>query len=433
LLVVFVAIAAANSTNSAELKLRQQFGAWKAKYTKTYTSSTTEEKYFAAWSTNLALVTKHNAEADNGVHTFSLAMNHLADLSADEYRQTYLGKKNRDGGSASGTFEPDYSQTAPDSVDWRTKGIVTAVKNQGQCGSCWAFSAVASMEGAYNMANNGTDSCKTTCGPNKSPCCSFSEQEIVDCTAGGADDCSAGGEMHDGMLEIVNHHGGSINTDEQYPYTSGGGTALGKCLAKDATAVKAGFTGYMNVSGNGMPAAPYGNETALMYAIWKTPVISVAIDASEQTFQLYSTGVYSNPACKRRQSQLDHGVSLVGYGGGGSSDATPYWIVKNSWAATWGNDGYIWMTRSGENQCGIATDPQYVVITPPQPTPPPPPTPPTPPPPTPAPGPNCNVTPDARMLCGGKEILNQAACEAAGNCCWSQEPITSIWCYNPAS
>lgn len=90
------------------------------------------------------------------------------------------------------------------------------------------------MEGAYNPAHNGSidAKCTTTCGPNKKPCCVFSEQELVDCTQGGVDTCDKGGEMHDGMMEIVKNHGGSINTETQYPYTSGGGTTLGKCLVK---------------------------------------------------------------------------------------------------------------------------------------------------------------------------------------------------------
>jgi cathepsin L len=171
------------------------------------------------------------------------------------------------------------------------------------------------MEGAYNNANNGSidAACTTTCGSSKTPCCVFSEQEIVDCALGGADDCDKGGEMHDGMLEIANNHGGAINTEKQYPYTSGGGVTLGKCKAQDAIAVKAGFTGYMNVTGNGMSQAPYGNETALQIAISKTPIISVGIDASKSTFQLYSSGVYNEPMCQRKQDELDHGVSLIGY------------------------------------------------------------------------------------------------------------------------
>jgi cathepsin L len=109
-----------------------------------------------------------------------------------------------------------------------------------------------------------------------------------------------------------------------------------------------------------MAAAPYGNETALMYAIWKQPVVSVGIDASSNKFQLYSSGVYNVPTCKRRSDLLDHGVSLIGYGT--SKAGVAYWIVKNSWNSMWGMEGYIWMSKDKANQCGIATDATYALI-----------------------------------------------------------------------
>ena len=143
------------------------------------------------------------------------------------------------------------------------------------------------MEGAYNLKNNGTvaSQCKgNTCGPDDKPCCSFSEQEIVDCTLNGADTCNKGGEMHDGYLEIVNNQGGKINTESQYPYTSGGGTSAGQCHAKPGNAVPTGITGYANVT--------HGDETALKAAAAQKGIISIGIDASRMTFQFYSHGVY---------------------------------------------------------------------------------------------------------------------------------------------
>lgn len=330
------------------------FAAWKQAFGKTYTG-VEHAKREGIWRKNLQLVQSHNADE---TQTFTLAMNNMADLENEEYQRFYLGKRASTMSSQAIETFVDDGRDLPDSVNWRLEGVSGPVKDQGQCGSCWAFSAVATMEGAYNLKHNGSipSTCTATCGPNKNPCCTFSEQEIVDCTLKGADTCNLGGEMHDGIMEIATNHGGKINTEKQYPYT---GKSTKKCKADDSSAVNAGIKGYANVTGVGMQKAPYGNETALKAAIAQKPVISVGIDASSFKFQLYSKGIYNAKNCKRQSDQLDHGVSLIGYGTSSGSD---YWVVKNSWNAGWGMDGYIWMTRGTENQCGIATDATYALI-----------------------------------------------------------------------
>ena len=227
--------------------------------------------------------------------TYTLELNKFAGMSNDEFRQQYFGMRPSDTGPR------DFAQyqgngTAPSSWDWRQKGAVTKVKNQGQCGSCWAFSAVATMEGRYNQDT----------GLSGSKLVEFSEQEVVDCTLKGADTCNLGGEMHDGIEEIAKNHGGKIQTEKSYPYTSGNGKSKGKCKAKDNLAIDAGITGYTQVKS--------GDETALMNAVFNKPVISVGIDASSYDFQLYSGGVYNEKSCQNGMDQLDHGVAVVGYG-----------------------------------------------------------------------------------------------------------------------
>ena len=210
--------------------------------------------------------------------------------------------------------------------------VVTDVKNQGSCGSCWAFSAVATMEGRYALDSGDLQE--------------FSEQELVDCTMNGTYTCEMGGEMHDGIDEIALNHGGKINTETQYPYE---GRDSKTCNAKDDEAIDAGITGYANVT--------VGDEDALKAAAYARPIISVGIDASSISFQMYFGGVYDPIFCS--STRLDHGVSVVGYGT--SETGKDYWWVKNSWGRGWGEKGYIEMARNKKNKCGIATDACYAL------------------------------------------------------------------------
>ncbi|KAF0716792.1 Aste57867_2665 [Aphanomyces stellatus] len=289
-------------------------------------------KRFKAFQTSLKRIEEHNRGYDAGEQTFALGLNHLADLTDDEYKQMLSYKRSNTPSKAAFTYVNQHDND-PDSWDWRDHKVVTPVKNQGQCGSCWAFSAVASMESVYALATGKLES--------------FSEQELVDCVDGGEDDCNHGGEMAHGFIEIIEHHQGKIDREKDYPYTA---ESKHKCLAKDDKAI-GHFTSYGNVTS--------GDENALKSAVANHGVVSIAIDASSFLFQLYSHGVFSYSFCKNKYDELDHGVSAVGYGNYKGKD---FWLVKNSWGPEWGQKGYILMTRNKKNQCGVATDAAFPIM-----------------------------------------------------------------------
>ncbi|CAL5033543.1 unnamed protein product [Urochloa decumbens] len=213
----------------------------------------------------------------------------------------------------------------PQSVDWRTKGAVTPIKDQGQCGCCWAFSAVAAVEGIVKISTRKL--------------ISLSEQELVDCDVHGEDQGCNGGEMDDAFKFIINN--GGLTTESNYPYTA----QDGQCKAGSNSA--ATIKGYEDV--------PANDEASLMKAVANQPV-SVAVDGGDMTFQFYSGGVMTG-SCG---TDLDHGIAAIGYGK--SSDGTKYWLMKNSWGATWGENGFLRMEKDisdKKGMCGLAMQPSY--------------------------------------------------------------------------
>jgi cathepsin L len=285
-------------------------------HSKVYEHDEFEHRY-SAFKDNYDFV--QNWEGDFGV-----GLNAFADLTNAEFNAMYKGLSIIATPMAVDTVP---LPQIPASVNWTAQGAVTAIKNQGQCGSCWSFSTTGSVEGCVEIASGKL--------------VGLSEQNLVDCsTAQGNDGCN-GGLMDQAFQYIVSN--GGIDTEASYPYTA---TGPNKCRYNSANSA-ATITSYTDIQS--------GSENALTSAAVNQP-ISVAIDASLNSFQLYTHGVYYAPGCS--SSNLDHGVLVVGYGTD-SSSSQDYYIVKNSWGTQWGMEGYIWMSRNRNNNCGIATSASY--------------------------------------------------------------------------
>ena len=308
------------------------FTTWANLHGRTYESATERDYRESVYTRNLLTIVKHNSHG----HPWTLDVNKFSDLTSSEFAALYVQ------GGYNAT-RPSYRRhsynwqllytnitTLPISVDWTSQGAVTPVKDQGQCGSCWAFSATGSMEAAWFL-KNGT-------------LVSLSEQQLVDCsTAQGNQGCN-GGLMDYAFQYVVSNHG--ITSEAAYPYTA---TGPNTCLASGLP-VFAQVQQYKDV--------PVGSDVALMTALTQQPV-SVAVEADQATFQHYSSGVMT-ASCG---SQLDHGVLVVGYGTDGGQD---FYKVKNSWGLSWGENGYIRLGRGSQygntGQCGILMDPSYPVV-----------------------------------------------------------------------
>ncbi|XP_057949704.1 zingipain-2-like [Malania oleifera] len=315
------------SSERTEEEVMGIYERWLADHRKTYNGLGEKQERFQIFKDNLRFIEEHNALN----RSYKVGLNRFADLTNEEFRSMYLGgnymrsfAKSR--GSSSSRYAFRAGDELPESVDWRAKGAVNPVKDQGQCGSCWAFSTIAAVEGINQIVTGKL--------------VSLSEQELVDCDTLYNSGCNGG--VMDYAFEFIIGNGG-INTEQNYPYTA----ADGSCDESLMRAKAASIDGFEDV--------PPFDEKSLKKAVANQPV-SVAINAGGRAFQLYDSGVFTGEC----GTELDHGVAAVGYG---TENGKDYWIVRNSWGAGWGETGYIRMQRNlAENsfgKCGIAMQPSY--------------------------------------------------------------------------
>ncbi|XP_065857740.1 senescence-specific cysteine protease SAG39-like [Euphorbia lathyris] len=306
-----------------DASMQAQHEQWMTHYGRVYKDSTEKEMRFNIFKQNVHLIESFNKDE---AKSYKLGINQFADLTNEEFKTSRNGFKGHMCSEQAGPFRYENISAIPTSMDWRKKGAVTAIKDQGQCGSCWAFSTVAAVEGITQLTSGKL--------------ISLSEQELVDCDTKGEDQGCEGGLMDDGFKFIIGNQG--ITTETNYPYEAADGT----CNTKEEANHAAKITGYEDV--------PANDEGALTKAVANQP-IAVAIDASGSEFQFYSSGIFTG-SCG---TELDHGVTAVGYG---SSSGMNYWVVKNSWGSQWGEEGYIRMQKdidAKEGLCGIAMQASY--------------------------------------------------------------------------
>jgi cathepsin L len=307
---------------------------FKEKFGKQYESEEEESYRQTVWEENKETILSHNSED----HSYSLGENEFSDMTSDEF-VTFFNGLSTDGGVKGGKmFRSDVAVAdLPSSVNWTAAGYTTPVKNQLQCGSCWAFSSTGSLEGQWFKKYKKL--------------VSLSEQNLVDCSAKQGNHGCGGGLM-DFAFKYVKLNGG-IDTEASYPYTA----KTGKVCKYNVTNKGANLTSWVDI--------PTGSEQDLQKAVATIGPVSVGIDAHLPTFQHYKRGVYHDKHCSSHR--LDHGVLVVGYGVEQPEEneehkAKDYWIVKNSWGPSWGDHGYLKMARNKKNACGIATAAVYPVV-----------------------------------------------------------------------
>ena len=282
-----------------------------------------EGSHFTHMLSNFAnnddIIETHNSNEDN---TYTLGHNQFSHMSFDEFKayvRLGLDQPVPETVAEYVLEAPSDLSALPASVDWSTKGAVTGVKDQGNCGSCWSFSATGALEGAYQIKYGSL--------------VSFSEQNLVSCDT---IDSACNGGLMDNAFSWTKTNGG-LCTEAGYPYTSGTTGQKGTCTTtctKNTGVTPKSFT---DVARN--------SDSALMTAIAQQPV-SIAIQANQPAFQLYKSGVLTGTC----GSNLDHGVLAVGYGTW--TDGTDYYKVKNSWGTGWGMSGYILIQRGNPQRCG---------------------------------------------------------------------------------
>ena len=261
---------------------------------------------------------------ENGPKSYETGMSKFADMTAQEFAKTYLNLDfNAYALINTKSVHAKSKNAAPDAFDWRDKGVVSNVKDQGSCGSCWAFSTIANLEGLYALEKGVV---KT-----------FSEQLLVDCDT---EDSGCNGGLMELSFEWLKNNGGFM-LESDYPYKNKKQT----CQQDPSKFVDMKVTGYVKLGDSTEEFSPV-DEDEIKEFLYETGPLAIALNATP--LQLYMGGIFDVPSWLCGSSGINHAVTLVGYG----SDSKDYWIVKNSWGKSWGESGYFRIAR-GKGTCGV--------------------------------------------------------------------------------
>nr|ABG73218.1 cathepsin L 2 precursor [Diaprepes abbreviatus] len=342
LVVLLATLVAYSHAISYQVLVQEQWEQFKLEHGKVYESESENEYRQSVFMENLFQINEHNKLYEMGLSSYQMAMNHLGDLTKDEFMRIYtvnmpqLPQSENLSDSEPWLDLPQDLQgfvtyalptnldevDLPTDIDWRQKGAVTPVKNQRNCGSCWSFSATGALEAQWFKKTNKL--------------ISLSEQQLVDCSGRYGNHGCHGGWMH-WAFGYIKENGG-IDTEQSYPYTAKDGRCAYKPGNKAATVSQ-------------VIMVPRG-ENQLAAKVSSVGPISIAAEVSHK-FQFYHSGVYDEPQCGH---SLNHAMLAVGYGSMGGKN---FWLVKNSWGTGWGDQGYIRMAKDKNNQCGIALMASY--------------------------------------------------------------------------
>lgn len=331
ILLVCAASAAAFFAQGGE-NLGAEWKAFKTKYGRNYLDGPEDAFRFKIFAENRRNIAAHNDKFHRGLLSYRLAMNDFGDMHSEEFLEMYnCGNENVTEEEAV-TFLPPENidlRKLPETVDWRKKGYVTPIKNQGACGACWAFSATGSLEGQYFRKTGKL--------------VRLSEQNLVDCVEREVRGSRCRSGSPGSSFRYVRDNGG-IDTEKSYPYVG----RRQRCKFRKGH-VGANVTGFVKIK--------KGSEELLKIAVATVGPISAFINPTFRAMRFYKYGIVDEPTCTA--THLTHVVLVVGYG---VKHGKKYWLIKNSYGRNWGHSGYAMIARDKNNMCGVASSASYPLV-----------------------------------------------------------------------
>ncbi|XP_066283070.1 cathepsin L-like [Branchiostoma lanceolatum] len=324
--------------NSTEwLKYEEEWTRYKTKFAKVYMTREEEARKAKIFGENLEYISRHNQEADRGLHSYRLGVTPFADMTPEEFAQSrsdvarILNSQNSSLDNLKTHVPSSESNANMEYKDWRDYGVITKeVRNQGNCNSCYAFAAVEAIESYFAIAGHSLTR--------------RSAQQFVDCTGGYGNKGCTGGTVRNCFMYAKRT---SLMTEENYPYA---GKKNKNCKYKKVASVRV----------SNIYKIERGIEADLKDAVADVGPVAASIHGSQKDFYLYKSGIYNSCPTDHNGRYLDHALLVIGFRD--EHDGKDYWIVKNSWGTGWGEGGYGKIAMNRQNMCGIADRATYATV-----------------------------------------------------------------------